>query len=98
MPPQIREFWKTRAKLRCVENVPMYDEKTVIPKRLREEVKKTLHSAHQGVLSMSWRAEESVFWPNTWTDLEKIRQSCHTCHKIAPTQANLLPVEPIAPD
>ena len=47
---------------------------------------------------MGLRAEESVFWPNIWTDLEKIRQNCHTCHKLATTQANMPPVEPIAPD
>ena len=76
----------------------MYADRTIIPKRLREEVKQTLHAGHQGVLSMGLRAEESVFWPNIWYDLEKVRQSCHVCHKIAPTQANLPPVEPIAPD
>ena len=55
----------------CID--PMYDERTVIPKRLREEVKKTLHSPHQGVLSMGLRAEDSVFWQNILTDLEEIR-------------------------
>ena len=47
---------------------------------------------------MGLRAEEIVFWPNIWYDLEKVRQSCHVCHKIAPTQVNLPPVELIAPD
>ena len=32
LQPYIREFWKTRAKMHCVENVPMYYERTVIPK------------------------------------------------------------------
>ena len=98
LPHHIKPFWRLREQLTCVEYVPMCGERTVIPEKLQPEVKKILHSAHQSVLSMGLRASQSVFWPNIWSDLETIRQSCFTCHKIAPSQARLPPVEPIVPD
>ena len=81
----IKPFWRTKLSLHCEDGVPMFADRTIIPKRLREEVKQTLHAGHQGVLAMGLRAEESVFWPNIWYDLERVRQSCRTCHKIAPS-------------
>ena len=39
--------------------VPMLDERTVVPLKLRGQVLETLHSAHQGVLGMWLRAEQS---------------------------------------
>ena len=56
LPDHIRQYWRVRDKLRLVEMVPMMEERTVIPTRLREQVLETLHSAHQGVLSMGLRA------------------------------------------
>ena len=39
----------------------MYADRTIIPKRLREEVKQTLHAGHQGVLSMG-RGPRKVYF------------------------------------
>merc|ERR1711888_407531 len=63
-----------------------------------QKVLEVLHSAHQGVLSMGLRAEQSVFWPNIWKDLERVRLACNTCNKIVPSQSNLPPVEPVVPE
>ena len=98
LPSHIRPYWRLRDSLRCVLKVPMFGERTIIPKGLRKEVKEALHSAHQGVLAMGLRAGDSVFWPRIWEDLERVRQACSTCHEIAPSQANLPPVEPVMPD
>ena len=47
---------------------------------------------------MGLRAEETVFWSNLWKDLEMVRLACNTCNKIAPSQSNLPPVEPVVPE
>ena len=58
----------------------------------------TLHSAHQGTLSMGLRAAQIVYWPGMWNDIQNVRDKCETFHKIAPSQSNLPPVEPLVPD
>ena len=73
-------------------------DRTIIPKSLRREVLSTLHSAHQGTLSMGLRAEQVVYWPGMWTDIKRVREKCDVCNRIAPSQSNLPPVEPIVPD
>ena len=76
----------------------MFNERTIVPESLRERVLSILHSAHQGVVSMRLRAEQAVFWPNIARDLEEVRNKCNMCNKIAPSQSNLPPVEPLVPD
>ena len=98
LPDHIRQYWRVRDKLRLVEMVPMMEERTVIPAKLRQQVLETLHSAHQGVLSMGLRAEQAVYWPGYWSEIEMKRSECSTCQKIAPSQAKLPPVEPVVPN
>ena len=56
LPDHYRLYWRVKAKLRLVDMVPMLDDRTVVPLKLRDQVLETLHSAHQGVLSMGLRA------------------------------------------
>ena len=52
-----------------------------------------LRPAHQGVLGIGLRAEQSVYWPGFWSDIEETRSKCSTCQKIAPSQAKLPPMD-----
>merc|ERR1711891_99612 len=83
LPPHIQPYWKLRNDLHCVDYVPMYNGRTIIPTNLQKQALEVLHSAHQGVLSMGLRAEDSVYWPGLWKDLERVRIQCTTCHTIA---------------
>ena len=98
LPNHIRQYWRVRDKLRLVEMVPMLEERTVIPAKLKQQGLETLHSAHQGVLCMGLRAEQAVYWPGLWSEIEMKRSECSTCQKIAPSQAKLPPVEPVVPN
>ena len=44
---------------------------------------------------MGLSAEQSVYWPGFWSDIEGTRSKCSNCQKIAPSQTNLPPVEPL---
>ena len=98
LPDHIRPYWRVRTKLRLVDMVAMLDDRTVVPIKLRGQVLKTLHSAHQGVLGMGLRAEQAVYWPGFWSDIPMTRPRCSTCQKIAPSQAKLPPVDPLVPN
>ena len=69
----------------------------IIPLSLRDEVLRSLHSAHQGVSGMNERAKTSVFWPGITHDIQTTREGCKHCNNIMPSQPRLPPVEPIIP-
>ena len=47
---------------------------------------------------MTLRSQHSVWWPNLSKDIERVRASCLTCHKNAPSQQPLPPVNPPMPE
>jgi len=97
MPPDISQYWDYRHGLNATDGVILYNDRIVIPSSLREKVLQNLHSAHQGVTSMSSRALATVFWPGITAAIEKARNNCRTCHRNAPSQAKLPPTEPTLP-
>ena len=94
----LKPYLRVKKNLRTIDGVPMNGDGVIIPVFLRESILEILHSAHQGVLGMSLRANQSVYWPGLWDDLDRVRNSCRTCVKIAPSQANLPPIDPITPE
>ena len=97
MPTEIAEYWDCRHSLNVVNGVVLYNDRIVVPGSLRKRVIENLHSAHQGVTSMTSRAMASVFWPGITSSIEKAREGCRTCHRNAPSQPKLPPVEPKIP-
>ena len=90
---ELREYWHHRESLSQVDGVPLYKERVIIPKSLRDEVLETLHSAHQGVTGMNERAQASVWWPGITPQIKEKRDKCKNCHEHAPSQ----PSSPPAP-
>ena len=89
--PEIREYWEVRHRL-CIDNaIVLMDGRTVVPHSLRNRVLRALHSAHQGVVGMRARANESVYWPGMDASIRHHHSSCTACSKIAPSQ----PKEPL---
>ena len=98
VPVESRPYWNVRQELRILDGVPMLGDRTIIPDKLRGDVLEALHSAHQGVYSMILRATETVYWPGFVRDVESTRAKCFTCHKIALSQPDAPPTDPIIPD
>ena len=94
----IAPYHKYKDSLSTVDGVVIYKNRVVIPPRLRSEVLENLHSAHQGVTSMTARADASVFWPGITKDISKIREQCYHCNNMAPSQPDAPPVTPIRPE
>ena len=72
------------------ENQPL---RIVIPRNLRKEITRNLHSAHQGITSLLSRARKSVYWPGLDRDIKVHTDTCTTCQKISPSQMQ----EPLIP-
>ena len=56
-----------------------------------------LHSAHQGVTSMTARAETTVFWPGITSTIMSTRKNCNHCNRMAPSQPSVPPYPPVQP-
>ena len=88
----VQEYWGIKGELSVSEGVPLYGERTIIPRSLRHAVITTLHSAHQGMTG------EQVFQSiglKFTMDIQTVRDQCMICNKIAPTQPKLPPVTPV---
>ena len=97
LPDMIKPFWDAREHLSIAEDVVLYKNRIVIPTSLRDRIIDNLHSAHQGTSGMLSRAQESVYWPGYTKDIEQARLVCRTCHRNAPSQAKMPPIEPRLP-
>ena len=85
--PEIRKYFNIRDELWVQDEVVMFRNRIVVPKRLRCQILRMLHSAHQGVEGMRSRASESVYWPGLTSAIKQIRNNCMFCNKVAPSQA-----------
>ena len=88
--PILKEFYNVRDRLSIVDNLVMYafedgNLRTVIPKDLRNQVIKQLHSANQGTTSMLSRARKSFYWPGMDRDINNHVESCRTCKEMSPS-------------
>ena len=89
--PQLREYHKLKSRLSTADNVVLYDDRIVVPPKLRQTVLAALHSAHQGVSSMIARSESSVFWPGITKDIIRERETCRQCNRMTPSQPRAPP-------
>ena len=76
----------------------MYDSRVVVPETFRKEVIEGLHAVHQGVGGMFARAQDTVFWPGIYANLEAVRAGCGECNVKQPSQAALPPKPLASPD
>ena len=88
LPPQLQTYWQHRNNLSTIDDVVMYEDRILVPPSLRAEVCTTLHSAHQVVTAMNARARSTVFWPGITTAIQRTREECDSCWKMAPSQCN----------
>ena len=88
--------WQLRHSLYELDGVILYKDRIVIPPSIRSNVLLTLHSAHQGVATMSNQARLIIFWPGITNDIIQTRARCKDCNNSAPSQAPL-PTTPATP-
>jgi len=98
LPTNLLDYYRYRDDLSTVDGVVLYKDRVVIPPSLRQDVLESLHSAHQGVTSMTSRVESSVFWPGITADISNLRERCNQCNRMAPSQPNAPPTPLTSPE
>ncbi|KAK3752546.1 hypothetical protein QZH41_003484, partial [Actinostola sp. cb2023] len=97
LPPTLHEYFQFHEHLYTVDGVILYKDRIVIPTALRQQILAILHSAHQGVTSMTARAESTVFWPGITPAITALRVNCSHCNSMAPSQPSAPPFPSTTP-
>ena len=97
VPIQLQEYHQFRKHLWTIDGVIMYKNHIIIPPKLRKDILSSLHAAHQGISTMTSRAENSVFWPGLTKCIKSLRDTCSDCNRIAPSQPSAPPTPPMIP-
>ncbi len=84
VPNDARPYYDIRDVLSCEDGVILKGEAVIIPKCLRRDIMKRLHSAHMGYNSMIRRARSLVFWPNMAKDIKQLVDTCEPCQELRP--------------
>ena len=95
---ELHQYFPHREHLWTIDGVILYKNRIIIPPPLRHTVLCALHSAHQGISTMTSRAESSIFWPGLTKDIIKLRERCNDCNRIAPSQPNPPPTPMALPE
>ena len=89
--PCLLPYFSIRDELSVQDQVIIRGSRIVIPKMLRRDVMKKIHTGHLGVNSCLRQARELVYWPGMSTELRQYIEGCHICA----TYADRNPREPL---
>ena len=98
LSPQVKPYLRIASSLSCLDGVIIAGNRIVVPASLRRTILEALHAAHQGVGIMSARAADSVYWPNITMDIQRVRDECSHCHRIAKSNPMQPPADTMPPE
>jgi len=81
-PPGFKSFGES---LTVDEGLVVHGARIVVPRKMRREVLKRLHS-HQGIERTLRRARQTVFWPGISSDIKSTVEACEPCRYFRPSQ------------
>ena len=84
-----------QSELSTYNGVVYRGNRVVVPKSMRPEMLKTLHSSHQGIVKTKQRARDVIFWPGMNKQIEETVKKCAVClqHQNKPQKEPLIPHE-----
>lgn len=77
LPPALHEYPQFHDHLYTVDGIVLFKARTVIPPSLCHHFLTILHSACQGMTSMTAHAETTVLWPGITPAITTTRTNCH---------------------
>ena len=82
-PLQLRDFWSYRDELSILDGLVLKGTRIIIPEACREEVLTKLHEGHFGVECTKLRAQDSVYWPLMYKEIESMVKACDKCQEFS---------------
>ena len=98
MVEEAKAFCQNKEHFSVSDSVVVFKGRCVVPKTLRCRTLECLHSGHQGVKSIEFRAKDCVWWPRIYADIQAVRDKYEECTRDALSQAAVPPEDPLVLD
>lgn len=85
-PLAVRDYWAFRDQLNVQNGVLYRGQCVIIPKALRAELLKRIHTSHIGGEACYRRARDTLFWPNMRAEIKDFVANCSACNEYARNQ------------
>lgn len=85
----VREYWNFRDELVVHDGIVFRGNRLVIPKDMRHEMLKRIHSSHQGIEASLRKARESLYWPRMSEDIKHDISQCSVCLQFSSNQPHM---------
>ncbi|CAC5389163.1 unnamed protein product [Mytilus coruscus] len=79
VPSSVSIYFDIRDELTLQNGLLFKGERVIIPKSLRTDMIKKIHSSHIGIEGCLRRARESLYWPRMNAEVKDFIQRCETC-------------------
>ena len=78
-PKEIAEFWIHRCKLSALDGLVFKGEKLVVPRVMRPEMLRRIHTGHLRIEKCKKRARDVLFWPGMNAQIQELVSKCVIC-------------------
>lgn len=78
-PDSLKFFYKMKNEIFLEDEILFYNERIIVPLKMREQILKQLHESHFDITKTIKRAKEIVYWPNLNNDIIEIINRCSNC-------------------
>lgn len=92
-PENLRYYYRLKDDIFIDDDLLFYNDRLIIPTKMREEIINKLHEPHFGITKTIQRAANSVYWPNINNEIENLINNCTVCQMNASKNIN----EPMIP-
>ena len=86
--PAIRHYFHIRDELTTLEGIILKGRRIVVPKSMRTDMMKRLHTGHLGIIKTISMARETLYWPGIISDINDLVSSCGTCQEYRNKQSS----------
>uniref|UniRef100_A0A1A8Q4A2 Gypsy retrotransposon integrase-like protein 1 n=1 Tax=Nothobranchius rachovii TaxID=451742 RepID=A0A1A8Q4A2_9TELE len=85
-PLAIREYWSIRDEISAQDGVLFKSQRVIIPKSMRAEMLKRIHTSHVGGEACYRQAKDTLYWPNMHGEVRDYVSQCSTCNEYSHEQ------------
>nr|XP_006816318.1 PREDICTED: uncharacterized protein K02A2.6-like [Saccoglossus kowalevskii] len=86
MPVALTTYFQVRHELSVQDSIIFRGERAIIPKSLRHDMLKRVHSSHLGTEGCLRRARECLYWPGMNAEIKDYIDKCDVCHTFGTRQ------------
>lgn len=84
VPNEVKPYWGVRDELYVSEGLVLRGDRVVVPRALRHDMLKKIHSSHLGIEKCTARAKDIFFWPGLVAEITEMCERCATCAEAKP--------------